>query len=49
MIYNNLYKICEKFLIEEFNKTGTDWRIFGLTTFSDLIHIESIDLKKNKL
>lgn len=47
MIHKNLYEICEKFLVEEFNKTGTDWRIFGLTTFSDLIHIESIDLKKS--
>ena len=47
MTNNNLYEICEKYLIEEFNNTGSDWRIFGLTTFSDLIHIESIDLKKS--
>ncbi|MCV6630207.1 MAG: hypothetical protein OIF50_10140 [Flavobacteriaceae bacterium] len=44
---DKLYEICEKCLVEEFHNTGTDWRIFGLTTFSDLIHAASIDLKNS--
>jgi len=48
MEFNQIIKLCRDKYNDEVKNGGTDWRFMQLTTFADLIHLESVDVIKTK-
>ncbi len=48
MEFNQIIKLCRDKYNDEVKIRGTDWRFMQLTTFADLIHLESVDVIKTK-
>lgn len=46
MKINKIKELCKDEYNNEVKNRGTDWRFMQLTTFADLIHIESVDVIK---
>ena len=46
MKINKIKELCRDEYNDEVKNRGTDWRFMQLTTFADLIHLESVDVIK---